>query len=375
MWRTLAHELGHNLGGSHTFAEGGLMAYTGEYAFADSGDVCAWLGAQDDACLPPVGATCGDGVVEEESEACDDGGTADGDGCSASCAVECGFKCSVALGGASSPSSCAAGCGDGAVDLALGEECDVSAACCVGCRLAPGAACCGGECCGADGTPAPTTQLCSGTLGHCSGTGACETREYPLCQQYNNLEQDLAVCPVSAAAPCKPACRGPAGSSTAPPKHGFDEATDDPAEPGHAFEDGAVCGREDGRDGECWAGACVAARTCGDGILDLGEACDDGSACCDQSTCTLAPGARGPGKGCDEATCTFAVATPPGGGRGRRGAGGWRRRLDGRCPPGDDTISPHSCNQHVLRLETSRPDCIDHHVDRQARASRPRPLP
>jgi hypothetical protein len=69
MWRTLAHELGHALGASHTFAEGGLMAYQGEYAFADTGDVCAWL-ATHGTCLPAVGATCGNGM----SARCNDDG-------------------------------------------------------------------------------------------------------------------------------------------------------------------------------------------------------------------------------------------------------------------------------------------------------------
>ena len=37
-WYTFAHELGHNVGGAHTMAQGGIMSYTdGEKAFYDNG--------------------------------------------------------------------------------------------------------------------------------------------------------------------------------------------------------------------------------------------------------------------------------------------------------------------------------------------------
>ena len=58
---------------------------------------------------------CGDGVTEG-SEACDDGGTVAGDGCSALCALEPGWTCSGA------PSACDTVCGDGI--MAGTEECD-----------------------------------------------------------------------------------------------------------------------------------------------------------------------------------------------------------------------------------------------------------
>ena len=43
LWRTLAHEVAHLLGAGHTFAAGGLMAYSGERAFAGGADVCAFV--------------------------------------------------------------------------------------------------------------------------------------------------------------------------------------------------------------------------------------------------------------------------------------------------------------------------------------------
>ena len=59
-------------------------------------------------------AVCGDGFSRGD-EACDDGNTDDGDGCSAQCVVELGFAC-LADG------PCAAVCGDNL--LVVGESCD-----------------------------------------------------------------------------------------------------------------------------------------------------------------------------------------------------------------------------------------------------------
>ena len=70
-------------------------------------------------CTNAAGLTryCGDGVVEaDEGEACDDGNTDAGDGCSAVCAVEDGYVC----GG--EPSTCSTVCGDN-IQAGL-EACD-----------------------------------------------------------------------------------------------------------------------------------------------------------------------------------------------------------------------------------------------------------
>ncbi|MEM6638558.1 MAG: dockerin type I domain-containing protein [Pseudomonadota bacterium] len=47
-----------------------------------------------DSCGPAPGF-CGDGVVETGVEACDDGNSVDGDGCSRSCNIELGFTCEI----------------------------------------------------------------------------------------------------------------------------------------------------------------------------------------------------------------------------------------------------------------------------------------
>ena len=76
-------------------------------------------GGDSSAC--PAGV-CGDGLVNTGEE-CDDGNTADSDGCSSSCAIESGFDCAP-IGIGTGPSICVSNavCGDGAVTA--GEECD-----------------------------------------------------------------------------------------------------------------------------------------------------------------------------------------------------------------------------------------------------------
>ncbi len=65
---------------------------------------------------------CGDGQ-RGPGEECDDGNTADDDGCNAACAVEDGWVC---LEDGAGLSTCSASCGDGLIDP--GEECDDAAA-------------------------------------------------------------------------------------------------------------------------------------------------------------------------------------------------------------------------------------------------------
>ncbi|HVV87757.1 MAG TPA: DUF4215 domain-containing protein [Kofleriaceae bacterium] len=91
---------------------------------------------------------CGDGVLQTVAgEQCDDGNTADGDGCSSTCQVEADTFCrsqSPALG---YPSACQAiGCGDGNVEA--GEQCDdggtvAGDGCSAACTVESGYACAG----------------------------------------------------------------------------------------------------------------------------------------------------------------------------------------------------------------------------------------
>jgi cysteine-rich repeat protein len=63
-----------------------------------------------------ISASCGDGLIQDGSEACDDGGVISSDGCSYQCGIEPGYLC------AGEPSTCWTVCGDG---IRAGDElCD-----------------------------------------------------------------------------------------------------------------------------------------------------------------------------------------------------------------------------------------------------------
>ncbi len=147
----------------------------------------------------PCTPICGDGKVEL-GKPCDDGNTANGDGCSSTCQIEPGWSCT------GSPSVCTkAVCGNGILET--GEACD----------------------CGTDPTKLPTG--CTGPNGLFNGDGTG-------CSKTCTME---------------PICRGTNGTG---PTH-----------------------------------ACAA--TCGNGNLEPGEDCDDGNlvdgdGC--SSTCKIEPG-------------------------------------------------------------------------------------
>ena len=68
---------------------------------------------------------CGNGALDSQggyTEECDDGGTANGDGCSSSCSVEANWTCARVDNSVSNPDVCGPLCGNGALDA--GEVCD-----------------------------------------------------------------------------------------------------------------------------------------------------------------------------------------------------------------------------------------------------------
>ena len=88
----------------------------------------AKYGGLSQTCIVSGNAVCGDGVrANGGGEACDDGNSNSGDGCSSSCTVECGHTCAE---NAAKLSTCTASCGNGAVDYINYEECDDTSAFC-----------------------------------------------------------------------------------------------------------------------------------------------------------------------------------------------------------------------------------------------------
>lgn len=91
----------------------------------DPGDGCSSTCTVEDGFACASGSpsvcneiVCGDGRVQG-TEACDDGDLDDGDGCSMACAIEADYLCT-----GTAPSTCVLACGNGNVEAARGEQCD-----------------------------------------------------------------------------------------------------------------------------------------------------------------------------------------------------------------------------------------------------------
>jgi len=207
---------------------------------------------------------CGDLFVSA-GEQCDDGNTTAGDGCDADCTYSCT---------AADPSKCAP------ADVCAGAPTcdDATHTCSPLVPLADGTACATGFClagacksptCG-DGVPDPGEDCDDGNA--IDGDG-CDTACVFSCAT------PAADCPVP------PECQ----MATCTALHTCDVATD-PA------KEGSACGAMPGYT--CKSGACSAPNaTCGNGVLEVGEACDFGAA-------------NGPGTGC-ETNCQFSCTLVP----------------------------------------------------------------
>ena len=388
LWLTMAHELGHSLNAEHTFGRGGRMAYGQDVPFVANGapaDMCAFLSMrirEDEAslgesCLPPATSECGNGVLET-GEGCDDGNRRGGDGCDGACEVECGWRCvqrplvnvdaGVDVAGRLQ-SECTRHCGDGIVQREHDEECDLGnsttplspfAACCnpSTCRLVHGAACAAGACCDADTCQyRPAATACAGGAGFCALGGTCEQSWPRSLGQYtvgtDSAVVDLNTCPVDGCA-FRFALRGSTGTSP-PPSSPSDPPVcwSDPTSPADFHvPDGTLCanppdaasgdpdtvagGTPSAADGICRGGTCESVATCGDGIVAIGEECDDVSPCC--VGCRRVGGCSPPGA-CCTATCQPALSPTS-------CAGGL-----GYCDGGECIDSAHMCTAYGnLRL-------------------------
>ncbi len=218
---------------------------------------------------PSVCVRCGNGLVEG-IEACDDGGVAGGDGCSATCHVEAGYTC------AGEPSTCSQTCGDGVLDerdgcddgnVASGDGCSAA------CVVEPGFSC--------EGAPSRCAALCGD--GFVRGDEGCDdgaAADGDGCSSLCAEEQGFA-------------CAGEPSTCGALCGDGLVRGEEWCDDGGTSPDDGcsASCGIEPGYS--CTGSPSVCLPGCGDGTTGAGEGCDDenlmpGDGC--SAACTVEKG-------------------------------------------------------------------------------------
>lgn len=248
------------IGGGESCDDGNDDAEDGcdETCQVEPGYACAVPG---EPCERVTETVCGNGVVEFP-ENCDDGNTESSDGCSSVCAREDGFTCPR-------PGELCVDdqyCGDGVISA--GEACDDGNN-----RLGDG---CNGSCnlepffeCPIEGEPCVSTIIC-GDL-RVIGDESCDDGRH--CEDGTVCVEDDA-------------CDG-IGDEVCVPRSG-----DGCAETCQQVEGGFRCPTVGGVGGACTE---IPVAICGDGILNLGEFCDDGNDNPDDgcnTSCVAAPGYR-----------------------------------------------------------------------------------
>ena len=267
--------------------------------FVEPGFACPKNGG---ACSKSEESVCGDGIWMS-NEACEDGNLEDGDGCSATCTVELGYECTREQG-------CKTICGDG---LKMGdEECDdgnlnegdgCSSACTIEagfvCKHDYGFSTCDIMRCG-DGIVSPEIGEECEPEGIEPDYGYSNTQKRPYCRP-GTLNQATGL--IEGGCVYVPYCGD--GIVQADKGETCDEGLID--------EDGYPIGGT-GEYGGCQADCRFAGR-CGDGILNHGEACDEGEnkteGCSDDcKEVTIGWACKEQGKACEPLACGNHILEP-----------------------------------------------------------------
>jgi fibro-slime domain-containing protein len=209
--------------------------------------------------VPEAGPGCGDGIVNQKSEECDDGNTLPGDGCSGACTKEDYSECPPEGGECMSTIKC----GDGVIEAS--EACDDGNAD-------------DGDGCSSDCLIKDPNYDCAVVAQMCINLNVCGDSKVTgeeNCDDGNHVAKDG----------CSADCS--------------------------TVEDGYICGKPG--PGSCRK---IVIPVCGDGVLDSGEDCDDGNTAtavdgC-TATCTVDAGWVCPtaGSACLQKVCGDGIRTP-----------------------------------------------------------------
>jgi fibro-slime domain-containing protein len=281
-------------GGSAGFGGGG--AGTAGAAGADAASDVAPFEA-------PPSSICGNGIIEF-GENCDDGNIVSGDGCSSGCVIEAHYTCKVASSTAKSVCVHDVVCGDGIIEGA--EACDdgntnsgdgCSATCTLECgwECPPGTLCRAAKC--GDGLVAGDEQCDDGNTTNGDGCSSiCTLESKPA----SVAEGWICTSPTAAGAAdggvdggAGPACKGPTTCTTSVCGNGKVEGSEQCDDGNDVTGDG--CSPFCRLEPKCPAigGGCT--NVCGSGLILAGDGkdCDDGNTVngdgC-SSTCKIEPG-------------------------------------------------------------------------------------
>jgi fibro-slime domain-containing protein len=295
------------VGGDQTTVDaGGSAGFGGAGGDSGAGATAGTDAASDVAPFEaPPSSTCGNGIIEF-GENCDDGNIVSGDGCSSGCVVEPHYMCRMASADAGVASICTHDivCGDGLIEGT--EACDdgnttsgdgCSSTCTLECgwECPPGTLCRAAKC--GDGLVAGDEQCDDGNTTNgdgCSSICTLESKPASVPEGWVCNTPSAAVPTdggTDAGAPA--ACKGPTTCTTTVCGNGKKEGTEQCDDGNKVTGDG--CSPFCRLEPTCPVAGGACTNVCGSGLLLPGDTkqCDDGNTVSGDgcsSKCTIEPG-------------------------------------------------------------------------------------